>query len=84
MTEPLVPRPSQPDPTPQEVVDRIDDISRLLTRQARILDGLAEDARERAARHRAGADVALLVGVPSVLWVRRRRPAKAVEPVSAG
>ncbi|WP_067549221.1 nucleotide exchange factor GrpE [Nocardia crassostreae] len=44
-----------------QITERIDDLARVLTRQAGTLERLADDAKARAQRERAGADVPLVV-----------------------
>jgi len=45
----------------RDLVDRVDNLARVLTRQTAAIERLTDDARTRAARERAGADVGLLV-----------------------
>ncbi|MFC9999437.1 nucleotide exchange factor GrpE [Nocardia sp. NPDC127526] len=44
-----------------QITERIDDLARVLARQAGTLERLADDAKARAQRERAGADVPLVV-----------------------
>lgn len=48
------------------VIDRLDDLTRALKRQATGIERLADDARAREAKERAGADVPLLVDLFAV------------------
>ena len=43
------------------IIERLEDLTRALKRQATGIDRLAEDARAREAKERAGADVPLLI-----------------------
>ncbi|MBL1078749.1 nucleotide exchange factor GrpE [Nocardia sp. 2] len=49
------------EPTTAEVAERIDDLTRIVARQAAALERLSDDARARAQRERAGADAPLVV-----------------------
>jgi molecular chaperone GrpE len=49
-----------PEPTLQDLTDRVEDLARVAGRQADSLARLADEAKARAARDRAGADVPLL------------------------
>lgn len=48
-------------PTPQELLDAVVDLGRIVTRQGATIDRLVDDSRATAARARAGGDVPLLV-----------------------
>lgn len=81
-----------PEPTLQDLTDRVDDLARVAGRQAESLARLADEAKARAARDRAGADVPLLADL-FALWsdatacagtARSRRERDAFGAVAAG
>lgn len=50
-----------PEPAVDRITERIDDLARVIARQAATIERLADDAKARAQRERAGADVPLVV-----------------------
>lgn len=92
MTEiPPVPSP-RPEATLRDLADRIDDLAAVVSRQARTLGEMADDARARAARERAAADVPLLVDLAALhddaaacaATARTRRERDAFAALAAG
>ncbi|MEV6768279.1 nucleotide exchange factor GrpE [Nocardia sp. NPDC051030] len=65
--EPGIDAPPAPDTEPDtaqladRITERLDDLTRVIARQAATIDRLADDAKARAQRERAGADVPLVV-----------------------
>lgn len=55
-----MPQDSSDSDSDTDLSERLDDLTRVLTRQAATLDRLAEEARGREAKDRAGADLSLL------------------------
>ncbi|WP_067702867.1 hypothetical protein [Nocardia jejuensis] len=45
----------------EQITERLDDLARVIARQAATIERLADDAKARAQRERAGADVPLVV-----------------------
>lgn len=75
-----------------DLAERLDDLTRAVTRQAATLEKLADDARAREAKERAGADVPLLVDLLALhgdaaacaATARTRRERDAFTAVAAG
>ncbi|WP_084534475.1 nucleotide exchange factor GrpE [Nocardia yamanashiensis] len=57
---PALPAPAT-DPATDRITERIDDLARVIARQAATIERLADDAKARDRRERAGADVPLVV-----------------------
>lgn len=79
-------------PDTTEFAERLDDLTRVLTRQAATLDRLADEARAREAKDRAGADLPLLADLFALYsdaaacaaTARTRRERAAFESTAAG
>jgi molecular chaperone GrpE len=75
-----------------DLAERLDDLTRALTRQAATLDRMADEARAREAKERAGADLPLLVDLLALhgdaaacaATARTRRERDAFTAVAAG
>ena len=84
--------PPPPEPTARDLADRIDDLGRVLSRQARTIGEMADEARARAARERVGADLPLLADLLALhadaaacaATARSRRERDAFAAMAAG
>jgi molecular chaperone GrpE len=59
--DPIAPRGTTPADPLAQLAERIDDLTRVIARQATTIDRLADEAKARAQRDRTGADLPLLL-----------------------
>ncbi|MFD0364367.1 nucleotide exchange factor GrpE [Nocardia sp. GCM10030253] len=61
MTEPAARSTEDPETTLDQLAERIEDLSRVIARQAATIERMVDDAKDRAERDRAGTDLPLVV-----------------------
>lgn len=80
------------EPSPQDLLDAVSDLGRIVARQGASVDRLVDDSRAAAARSRAGADVSLVVDLFALhsdaaacaSTARSRRERTAFEALASG